>query len=288
VNASGAARALAARHRPPSRRKLVAYGVLALTVAVTILPFLYVLSASLKDQARLFSYPPEWIPNPPDFSNYTELFSEHRFLRWTLNTLLVATVVTAVKLLIDSMAAYALARLDFVGQRVMIAVMVSTILVPIGVLMLPLYFMVRDMGWLDTYWALIIPPLANPVGIFMLRAFIRQLPVEVEQAARVDNCTAFDVYWRVVLPLIKPGLVVVGMYLFLVQYTSFIWPLVVTENENLFVLTVGLSSLSPISFQRDWGLLSAAMILTIIPITAVFLLVQRQFTSVSLSGAVRG
>lgn len=274
--------------RPERPRKLLAYGVLGLAVAVTTLPFLYVLSASLKDQARLFSYPPEWVPSPPDFSNYAELFEQHRFLRWTLNTLFVATVVTAVKLVIDSMAAYALVRIEFMGRRLVSAVMVSTILVPIGVLILPLYFMVRDLGWLDTYWALILPPLANPVGIFMIRAFIRQLPVEVEQAARVDNCTTFDVYRRVVLPMIKPGLVVVAMYLFLVQYTSFIWPLVVTESEDHFVLTVGLASLSPISFQRDWGLLSAAMILTIIPITVIFLLVQRQFISVSLSGAVRG
>jgi ABC-type glycerol-3-phosphate transport system permease component len=275
------------RARVVSGGKVAAYTVLTLTVLVALIPFLYVISASLKQQAVLFTYPPQWIPFPPDFSNYSRLFSEFPFLRWTLNTLFVATIVTALRLVFDSLAAYGFAKLTFVGKRSLFVVMVSTILVPSGVLIIPLYFIARDFGLLDTYWALILPPLANPVGIFMLRAFIVGLPSELEQSARVDNCNAFQVYWWVILPLIKPGLVVVGMYHWLVTYTSFIWPLVAIENEDLFTLPLGLSSLSPIAEQRDWGLLSAAMMLTMVPLTLVFILIQRQFTSVSLVGALR-
>jgi ABC-type glycerol-3-phosphate transport system permease component len=286
MSALAAARRRRRLDRIPAGR-LAAYVVLAIFVVVAVVPFLYVLSSSLKTDRALFSYPPRWITFPPDFTNYRDLLVEHPFLRWTLNTLFVATVVTTIKLVIDSMAAYALSKFEFVGRRVVFWLMLSMIMVPIEVLLVPLFFMIRDFGWFDTYWALILPALANPVGVFMLRAFIVGLPADVEHAARIDGANAFQVYRHVILPNIKPGLVVVGIYIFILQYTSFSWPLVATESEDMLVLTTGLSSLSPISFLRDWGLLSAAMILTLVPITLVFVLFQRHFMAVSLTGALK-
>jgi multiple sugar transport system permease protein len=255
--------------------------------AVAIIPFLYLVSTSFKEQRDLFSYPPEWIPSEWFLGNYERLLFERPFLRWTLNTFFVAGTITLLKVIFDSMAAYAFAKMDFFGKRALFFVLLSAVMVPISVLIIPLFFLVRSFGLLDTYWALILPPLANPVGIFMLRAFIQTLPDDIENAARVDNCNPFQIYWHVILPLVKPGLVVVAIYTFYLQYTNFVWPVVVTRDENLFLLTNGLASLHTTFFLRDWGLISAASMLAMVPITFVFLLFQRQFVAASLAGALK-
>ncbi|MGH2944887.1 MAG: carbohydrate ABC transporter permease [Solirubrobacteraceae bacterium] len=268
------------------RRAIVVVG-LSLFVAASLLPFLYLLSTSFKETTNLFSYPPEWVPSEPTLTNFRGLLSDLPFLRWTLNTLLVASAVTVVKLLIDSMAAYAFAQMEFAGRRALFASMFAMVMVPQAVLIIPLFFLVRDMGLLDTYWALILPPLANPIGIFMMTAFIRALPKDIENAARIDNCGAFDVFWRVVLPLVKPGLVVVGIYTFLQQYVSFVWPLVATQSSSLMVLTTGLASIRPAADTVNWGLISAGSLAAMVPITIVFIVFQRQFVNAGISSALK-
>jgi ABC-type glycerol-3-phosphate transport system permease component len=165
--------------------------------------------------------------------------------------------------------------------------MLATVMVPAAVLIIPLFFLVRDANLLDTYWALILPPLANPIGIFMMRGFIQGLPADLDRAARIDGCGPWRTYWHVVLPLVRPGLVVVGIYTFLLQYTNFVWPLVATSSEDLYVLTTGLARLKPNFTAPDWGLISAGSIAAMLPITAIFLLLQRQFVSASLAGALK-
>jgi ABC-type glycerol-3-phosphate transport system permease component len=159
------------------RRAIVWVGVAAFCL-VALAPFLYVVSTSLKQSRVLFDYPPDWVPDDPYLGNYSKLLGDYPFLRWVGNTLFVAGVVTAAKLLIDSMAAYALTRMHFAGRRVVLGAMVATIMIPPALLIIPLFFLVRDAGLLDTYWALILPALANPVGVLILRAFIQSVPVE--------------------------------------------------------------------------------------------------------------
>ena len=259
--------------------------VAALLVGVLALgPFLYVLSASLKPTGSLFQYPPQWIPAEPYLGNFTRLVRRD-FPAWTLNTLVVAGTVTFFKLWFDSMAAYAFAKLRFPGKRPLLGLMLLTIMVPPIALIVPLFFMVRDLGGLNTYWALIIPPMANPIGIFMLRGFIQALPDELEAAARVDGASPLRTYFSIVLPVIKPGLVVVGLYTFLLQYTNFIWPLVIAPEKPL--LTTGLASLKGL-FSPDWGLISAGSLLAMVPITIVFLVFQRAFVGASMAAAIKG
>lgn len=261
---------------------------LAAFCVVAIAPFLYVISTSLKHSRVLFDYPPHWIPDPPYGGNYSKLVTQYPFVRWAANTLFVASVVTAIKLLIDSMAAYALARLDFVGRRAVLGAMAATIMIPPALLIIPLFFLVRDAGLLDTYWALILPPLANPVGVFILRAFIRGIPEELEHAARVDDANPFQVYWHVILPAIRPGLVVVASYVFLVEYVDFVWPLVATQSDSKLLLSTGLATLKPRTINVDWGLTSAASVLSMVPITAVFLVFQRRLVGGSLAAGLKG
>jgi multiple sugar transport system permease protein len=264
------------------RAALLAFAVVA------IAPFLYVLSSSLKQSKVLFDYPPQWIPAPPYLGSYGKLLGDYPFVRWVANTLFVAGSVTAVKLLIDSMAAYALARMEFPGRRLALGLMGAAIMIPPALLIIPLFFLVRDAGLLDTYWALILPALANPVGVFILRAFIRGVPEELEEAARIDDASPWQIYRHVILPSIRPGLVIVASYVFLVQYVDFVWPLVATQSESKLLISTGLATLKPRTINVDWGLASAASVLSMVPITLVFLAFQRRLVGGSLSAGLKG
>lgn len=287
--------------RPHARRRLlrarpageagplltgISYVVLLAACLVAVGPFFYILTTSVKHSRSLFQYPPDWFPNDFFWGNYGYLLHETSFLRWTVNTLLVAGSVTALKLVMDSMAGYAFAKMEFPGKDVLFVLVLAALMIPFSAILIPLFFLVRDLGLLDTYWALILPPLANPIGIFMMRSFIESLPGDLENAARLDGCSEFAVYRRVILPLIKPPLVVLAVLTFLIQYTSFIWPLVATSSEEMKVLTTGLAGQRGIS-SIDWGLVSAGGIMAMIPITLVFLALQRYFIAGSLAGALK-
>jgi ABC-type glycerol-3-phosphate transport system permease component len=261
---------------------------LAVFVVVAVAPFLYVLSSSLKESKVLFDYPPQWIPSPPYLGSYRKLVLDYPFARWVLNTLFVAGAVTSIKLLIDSMAAYALARMRFAGRRVVLGLMGAAIMIPPALLIIPLFFLVRDAGLLDTYWALILPGLANPVGVFILYAFIRGVPDELEEAARIDDASPWQVYRHVIVPAIRPGLVIVASYVFLVQYVDFVWPLVATQSDSKLLISTGLATLKPRTINVDWGLASAASVASMVPVTLVFLAFQRQLVGGSLAAGLKG
>jgi multiple sugar transport system permease protein len=280
---------IAVTPRPPHGRgfgRLLAYAVVIVACVVSIVPFFYIVSTSLKNTDALFSYPPQWIPSKLFWGNFSELITDRPFLRWTFNTLLFVSVVTVLKLLFDSMAGYAFAKMEFRGRRALFVLVLATMMIPFAAILVPLFFLVRDLGLLNTYWALILPPLANPLGIFMMRSFIEQLPNDLEHAARLDGCSERQIYWRIVVPLVKPGLVVLGVYTFMTQYTSFLWPLVAINDDDMRVLTTGLSSLKAIN-GINWGLISAGGVLTMVPITVFFLLFQRYFIASSLAGALK-
>ena len=272
----------------PTRPMMAAsYGLLAIAAVVSIVPFLYILSTSIKDTRSLFSYPPEWIPDQVFWGNYAKLLQETSFLNWTANTFMVGIIITVLKLAIDAMAAYALAKLEFAGKRAVSAVLLTAVAIPVAALIIPLFFLVRDMGLLNTYWALILPALANPLGIFLLRSFIVSLPDDLLHSARLDGAGEFRIFVQIILPLISSGLVVHAIFTFMLQYTNFLWPLVAIQTESRQVLTVGIASLKS-NFVVDWGLISAASLLATIPITLLFLALQRFFMAQSLSSALKG
>ncbi len=251
---------------------------------IAVVPFLYILPTSLKETTSLFHYPPKWIPSRCS-SGTSARSSEHPYPRWMLNTLFVAAVVTAIKVVIDSMAGYAFAKLDFPGKNVLFLLVLATLMIPFAAILIPLFFIVRDIGLLNTYWALILPPLANPIGIFMMRSFIEGLPKDLENAARLDGGSEFGIYWRIVLPLIKPGLVVLGILTFLIQYTSFVWPLVAAGRRDAGAHD---GARQPAGDLHDrLRPISAAGVLAMVPITIFFLVLQRYFIAGSLAGALK-
>jgi multiple sugar transport system permease protein len=260
--------------------------VIVIGCVVAVGPFFYLLSTSLKSTTVLFRYPPEWIPEEFFWGNYGHLLHDTQFPRWMLNTLLVAVAVTALKVLFDSMAGYAFAKMDFPGKNVLFVLIIATLMIPFSAILIPLYFLVRDFGMLNTYWALILPPLANPIGIFLMRSFVESLPGDLENAARLDGASEFRIYWTVILPLVKPGLVVLAVLTFLVQYTSFIWPLVAATGDDMKLVTVGMATQRGVN-EVNYGLFSAGALMALVPITVFFIVLQRYFIAGSLAGALK-
>jgi len=262
------------------------YLVLIVATLIALVPFLYVISTSLKDTIALFHYPPQWIPHQPTITNYRGLIRDHPFLRWTFNSLIVASSVTVIKVFIDSLAGYAFAKMRFPGKETVFLIVLMTLMIPFAATLIPLFIIVRNLHMLNTYWGLILPPLASPLGIFMMRQFIETLPTDLENAARLDGCSEFGIYRRVILPLIRPGLVVLGIFTFMTQWTSYLWPLVIGTHDNMYTLTVGVQSLRAL-FTVNWGILSVGAVLSMLPLVIVFIFLQRYFIAGSIAGALK-
>jgi ABC-type glycerol-3-phosphate transport system permease component len=262
------------------------YAILIVATVIALFPFGYIISTSFKESLQLFRYPPQWLPDPPTTINYRNLFTEHPFLRWTLNSFVVASSVTVIKVVIDSMAGYAFAKMTFRGRDALFLLVLMTLMIPFAATLIPLFLIVRDLHLLNTYWGLILPPLASPIGIFMMRSFIESLPSDLENAARLDGCSEFQIYRRVILPLIRPGLVVLGVFTFMVQWTSYLWPLIVATHEDMLTVTVGIQSFQSF-FTQDWGLTSAASVMGMLPLVIAFIFLQRYFIAGSIAGALK-
>jgi multiple sugar transport system permease protein len=275
-----------ARLRRRRRSELLRHLVLAVVTFVLVAPFYYVFLASLKNATEIFSYPPKLLPFPPYFGNYEKLLFDTGFLRWMFNTLFVAGSVTMLKIFLDSMAGYALAKIEMTGRRIVFFAMLILLMVPIGALIVPLWSEMASFGLIDTYLALILPPLANPLGAILMRQFILGLPKDLENAARLDGVSELGIYWRIVLPLIKPGLVVLAVIIFTDQFMSFIWPLIATTSDELQVLTVGVAALRAHG-GANYGLWSASAVMSLIPVGVFFFVLQRQFLARSLAGALK-
>jgi len=209
------------------------------------------------------------------------------FLRWVFNSLFVASAVTAIGLLIQSMAGYVFAKKEFPGRELLFILILSGIMIPRAVTVIPAFFIVKDLGLLNSYPGLILPPLAMPLGVFLMRQYMRTLPSELLDASRIDGCSEFGTFWRIVLPLSKPGLAVLGIYTFMEQWRDFLWPLIVAQKDALKTLPVGLSVFHT-EFRTDYGVQMAAVLLSIIPFLIVFLFFQRYFIKGMTVGALKG
>ena len=276
-------------------RMILAYVILTLFVVIAIGPAFYLISPAFRDSVSLFTYPPEWIPSEPTLDNYRFLFSSTSYVRWAINTLIFAGCTTLLTLLTNSMAGYAFARLRFPGRNVLFFVILATLMVPVAAVLAPTYLTVNFIGdlpvigdWIDidTYLGLILPSAVSPLGVFMMRQFIETLPDGLYEAARLDGAGEWRIFTKIVLPLIKPALVVLGIFVFMLTWASYLWPLVAATGNDYRVLTVGIASLKG-QFVTDWGVLAAASLMTIVPVTIVFLFFQKWFVQASMAGALK-
>jgi multiple sugar transport system permease protein len=246
------------------------------TALLMLLPFIWMLSTSFKLAGAVFEYPPTWIPRPLVWQNYPQVLDILPFARFFLNSLFVALSVTALQLLTCSLAAYAFARLRFPGRDALFLGYLGTLMIPGQVVIIPNFILLRTLGWIDTYQALILPAAFSAFGTFLLRQYFLTIPRELEDAAVVDGASYWQIYLRVILPLSGPALSALAIFTFLAQWNSFLYPLVVTSSTEMSTLTVGLNTLQG-QYNTAWTLLMAGSVIALVPVLLVFIFAQRYF-----------
>jgi multiple sugar transport system permease protein len=276
---------LKAGPRPAPRWRSGRTGYLVLSVllaAGTVFPVLWMVTSSLKTRETVTDG--KLIPSDVTFDNFVYVFTEVPFARFLWNSFFISAVITVVSLFLHSMAAYALARLRFPGREKMFVAIFSTLLVTPPVILIPLFLVVQQLGMLDSYAGLIVPAIFNAFGIFLLRQFYLGLPRELEEAAIVDGCGHWRVYWNIVLPLSRPILSALAIFFFLANWNSFIWPQIVTTDPDLTVVQVGIASFQQ-QYTSNWNYILAAAAVAALPMLALFFAFQRQIVeSVKTSG----
>jgi multiple sugar transport system permease protein len=260
---------------------LLVYGLAALMVV----PFLWMVSTSLKTEQAAFTWPPQLLPWPPRWENYPAAWRIAPFGRYFFNTAFVALTITGVSLVLNSMAAYAFARLRFPGRDALFALLLTTMMIPFQVTMIPTFLVLKQLGWLDSYAGLTVPGFASAFGIFMLRQFMLSVPEDLLDAGRLDGCTEFRLYRQIVLPLVRPALATLATFSFMGAWNDFILPLMVVKSDEMRTLTLAVAALSSGLYVMDWPLMMAAATFVIAPVLLAFLLAQRFFTrSIALAG----
>jgi len=266
--------------------RFMLYAVLIVSSILMIIPFYWSLGTSLKLEQFVFSNPPQWLPNPLTWANYIHVLTRIPFLRYFANSVIVATVTTLGHVFFDTLAAYAFAKLTFPGRDRIFFVMLLALMVPFQVNLIPLYKIMATLHWTDTYLALIVPNLTSIFGIFLMRQFMMTIPNELLDAARIDGCSEFGVFRRVVLPLALPGIATLIIFTFMGTWNDFLWPRIVTNSEKLFTLPVGLAGLQ-MKNTSNVAQIMAGTVLTALPMIIVFLFMQRQFIEGMTAGALK-
>lgn len=259
--------------------------ILLLSGAVTMLmPLAWMLSTSLKGLGDVFSFPPKWIPDPVVWRNYPDAWKAIPFGRFYFNSLYVAFMVTLGQLVTSVMAAYSFARLRFFGRDKIFFGYLATMMIPGSVTMIPVFILVRKLGWIDSYKALIIPGIFTAYGTFMLRQFFMSIPKDLEDAARIDGCSYPGILYRVIVPLSKPALATLTIFTFMGNWGNFLWPLIVTNSMEKRTLPIGLSVFQGL-YATEWSLMMAGSLIVLLPVIIVFLIGQRFFVEgIKLSG----
>jgi multiple sugar transport system permease protein len=270
-----------ARHRRPQRAvrpsRILIYGFLVLAVTATLLPFAWMLLGSFKTQGELLRNPTGWLPEAPTLDNYIQWFTGLNIGHFFFNSTVVAVVTVLGNLLFCSMLGYALAKMDFAGKRLLFLLVMITLMVPGVVTFVPLFVMVSSLGLVDSYPALILPYLATPLGVFLMRQFMLDIPDSLLEAARIDGAGEFRIFARIVLPLCGPPLATLAILTFLTSWNNFLWPLVAAQSEDRYTLPVALALFSQGENATNYGLLLSGSVLVITPIVALFIALQRYF-----------
>ncbi|HEY9356951.1 MAG TPA: carbohydrate ABC transporter permease [Arthrobacter sp.] len=262
--------------RLPARRALI-YGVLIVAVTATLLPFVWMLLGAFKTQGELLRRPITWWPEQPTLENFVVWFTELNIGTFYLNSVVVAVFTVLGNLLFCSMVGYALAKMDFPGKRFLFLLVMVMLMVPGVVTFVPLFVLISKLGMVSTYPALILPFLAAPMGVFLMRQFIAGIPDSLIEAARIDGAGELRTFLRIVMPLCGPPLATLGILTFLGSWNNFLWPLVVAQTEEMYTLPVALSLYSTGQNATDYGLLLAGSVLVIAPILLLFVALQRYF-----------
>ena len=268
--------------------------ILIIICILSLIPFLWLLSTALKGKMEnIFSYPPVFLPKNPTLENFFEVLKLVPIVKYVINSFIVAASTVVLNVILSALAAYPLARMEFKGKKIMFFLVLSTIMVPFQTIMLPIYIITLKLRLVDSYstlfgyLGLILPFAVNAFGIFLLRQAFLTIPKEIEESAVIDGCNSFQIFYKILLPMIKPSVALLAIFTFIGSWGEFLWPSIVLTNENLYTLPVGINNLSS-AFSANYRLVAAGSIISILPIIIFFLALQKYFIQGSTEGAVKG
>ena len=268
-------------------RSLLLHAALIAGGALTLFPLLWMLSASFMASGEATTYPPHLVPHAATFEQYRQLFSRLSIGHAFLSSTTIAGVTTLVSLLFNSMAGYAFARLRFAGRERLFGLLLSALIIPAQVGMLPLFLMMKEMHLVNTYWGAILPSLASVLGIFLVRQFMLSVPQELLEAARIEGAGELRIYWSLVMPLARPVLATLAIFTFMTRWNDFMWPLIVLSYQRRYTLPVAMASLVG-EHALDIELMMAGAVVTVLPVLALFLVLQRYYIAGLMAGSVKG
>lgn len=252
--------------------RIIAWTLLLIGGLIMITPIFYMFSTSLKGSAQVYDL--RLIPANPTLDNYFAALADGKFLRWMLNSTIVAVTVTLSNVFFDSLVGYTLAKFEFRGRYFIFLAILSTLMIPTEMLVIPWYLMSSKLGWLDSYWGIMFPGMMTAFGTFLMKQFFEGVPDDFLEAARVDGLNEFTIWWKVAMPLVTPAISALAIFTFLGNWTAFFWPLIVTTSNELYTIPVGISSFSDAQDTR-WEMIMTGAALATIPTLVVFLLLQR-------------
>ena len=266
-------------------RSVFIHAALIPTAAIFLIPFLWMLSTSLKPDQQLYAYPPTWIPNPFNWANYPNSVTYIPFFLYLRNTVTIAVLSTVGVLISCSMVAYSLSRIPWPGRQALFVLTVATLMLPDTVTLIPLFLVFKNLGWVGDFRPLIIPSFfGQALYIFLLRQFFMTIPMELSEAARIDGASEVRIYRSIILPLVKPALATVAIFEFIAKWRDYLRPLIYLNDQDLYVLSLGLYQYSS-QYGREWGLLMAASVLITLPIILLFFFTQKTFVQgITLTG----
>ena len=275
-------------------KHILTHATLIIVCILSLIPFLWLLSTALKGRSEnIFAYPPIFIPRDFTFDNFKEVLKLVPIVKYVINSFVVAGFTVILNVILSALAAYPLARMEFKGKKIAFFAILATIMVPFQTIMLPVYIITLKLHLVDSYsttmgyLGMILPFAVNAFGIFLMRQAFMTIPKEIEESAVIDGCNSVQIFFQLLLPMVKPTIALLAIFTFIGSWGEFLWPSIVLTNEQLFTLPVGINNLSS-AFSADYRLIAAGSIVSIIPIIIFFLALQKYFISGSNDGAVKG
>jgi ABC-type glycerol-3-phosphate transport system permease component len=267
---------------------IIKYTVLILISFFMILPFVWMLSSSFKLPEDIFGYPPRLISQNPILSNYSFIFQEKNLLRVLFNTIIIALSATLLSLFFTTLGGYGFAKFEFPGKKILFIILLATMIIPGAVMMVPTFVIMRELGWVDKFWPLIVPGAASAFGIFFFRQYISTINDELMDAARIDGASEFGIFWRIILPIISPGMISLGLIFFMASWNNYLGPLIYLKSPENWTITVSINAMSGGAGLTSWGPQMAMSVISLIPLLIIFLVFQRRFAEGITAGAIKG
>lgn len=275
------------RRTKSSVRLVLLYALLLLAAAWALIPIIWMVLSSFKTMDDMFRVPMEWLPNPWYFKAYPDAWAQRDFARYFLNSAFISVSVTVGNILFCSMAGYALAKFRFVGRQFFFILILSTLMLPLEVTMVPLFLIIKEFNWQNTYFGIIIPFLADAFGVFLMRQYILGIPDELIEAARIDGMHEVGIFFRIIMPLSKPAVIALAIFTFREAWDMYIWPLIIITKEQLRPITVGVA-LFMSNYGTFWNQLLAVATIAMLPMVILFLILQRHFIRGIVLSGIKG